>query len=108
MPALPNMNACSLIGICDSGCAELTVLNGRLLHTSTNQAHVASLSVRPVSGASPVCLCPAQRIGRAGSALRYCALDGTGHAGYQEQASMMGRDSIWRSNHACEERFRRI
>src|SRR5262249_53479705 len=51
----PNMNAYSLIGICDSGCAELTVLNGRLLHASTDQAHLASLRARSVSGAPLVC-----------------------------------------------------
>ena len=97
-----------VIGICEPVRAELTVLNGRLLHASTNQAHVASLSVRSVSGAPPVCPRPAQRIGRAGSALRYSALDSTGHASHQEQASMIGRDSIWRNNHACDERLRRI
>src|SRR5262249_46659176 len=51
----PNMNAYSLIEICDSGYAELTVLNGRLLHAGTDQAHIASLGVRSISGASPVC-----------------------------------------------------
>lgn len=58
--------------------------------------------------APPVCPRPAQRIGRAGSALRYFALDSTGHASHQEQASMIRRDSIWRNNHACDERLRRI
>ena len=51
---------------------------------------------------------PAHRLGRTGSALRHFALDGTGHASRQEQASMIGRDSIWRNDHACGKRLRRI
>jgi hypothetical protein len=42
------------------------------------------------------------------TALRYFALDGTGHATHQEQASMIRRYIIWRNNHACDERPRRI
>jgi hypothetical protein len=45
--------------------------------------------------------------GVADSALRYFALDGTGHASHQEQASMIGRNSIWRKDHARGERLRR-
>ena len=40
--------------------------------------------------------------------LRYFALDGTDHASHQDQASMIGRDSIWRNDHACGERLRLI
>jgi hypothetical protein len=39
---------------------------------------------------------------------RYYALDGTGHAGHKEQASMIRRYIIWRNNHAYDERLRRI
>jgi len=40
--------------------------------------------------------------------LRYVALDGTDHASRNEQVSMIGRYIIWRNNHACDERLRRI
>jgi transposase len=42
------------------------------------------------------------------TALRYFALDGTDHASHKEQASMMRRYSIWRDNHAYDERLRGI
>jgi transposase len=42
------------------------------------------------------------------TALRYFALDGTDHASHTEQASMIRRYIIWRSNHAYDERLRRI
>jgi transposase len=42
------------------------------------------------------------------TALRYFALDGTGHASHKEQASMLRRYIIWRNNHAYDERLRRI
>jgi transposase len=42
------------------------------------------------------------------TALRYFALDGTDHASHKEQASMIRRYIIWRSNHAYDERLRRI
>ncbi len=42
------------------------------------------------------------------TALRYFALDGTDHATHKEQASMIRRYIIWRSNHAYDERLRRI
>ena len=42
------------------------------------------------------------------TALRYFALDGTDHASHKEQASMIRRYIIWRNNHACDERLRRI
>ena len=42
------------------------------------------------------------------TALRYFALDGTDHATHQEQASMIRRYIIWRNNHACDQRLRRI
>jgi hypothetical protein len=38
------------------------------------------------------------------TALRYFALDGTDHATYQEQASMIRRYIIWRNNYADDER----
>jgi hypothetical protein len=41
------------------------------------------------------------------TALRYFALDGTDHATHKEQATMIRR-YIWRNNHACDERLRRI
>jgi hypothetical protein len=41
------------------------------------------------------------------TALRYFALDGTGHASHQQQASMIRRYIIWRNNHAYDERLRR-
>jgi transposase len=42
------------------------------------------------------------------TALRYFALDGTGHASHKEQASMIRRYIIWRNNHAYDEKLRRI
>jgi hypothetical protein len=42
------------------------------------------------------------------TALRYFALDGTDHASHKEQASMIRRYIIWRSNHAYDERLRRV
>ena len=42
------------------------------------------------------------------TALRYFALDGTGHLTHQEQASMIRRYIIWRNNHAYDERLRRV
>ena len=42
------------------------------------------------------------------TALRYFTLDGTDHASHHEQASMIRRYIIWRNNHACDERLRRI
>jgi transposase len=42
------------------------------------------------------------------TALRYFALDGTGHASHKEQASMIRRYIIWRNNHAYDERLRRV
>ncbi len=48
------------------------------------------------------------RIGAQFTALRYFALDGTGHASHKERASMIRRYIIWRNNHAYDERLRRI
>jgi hypothetical protein len=42
------------------------------------------------------------------TALRYFALDGTGHTSHHEQGSMIRRYIIWRNNHAYDERLRRI
>jgi transposase len=42
------------------------------------------------------------------TALRYFALDGTGHASHKEQASMIRRYIIWRNNHAYDQRLRRV
>jgi len=42
------------------------------------------------------------------TALRYVALEGTGHATHQEQASMIRRYIIWRNNHACDQRLRQV
>jgi transposase len=42
------------------------------------------------------------------TALRYVALDGTGHASHKEQASMIRRYIIWRNNHAYDEPLRRV
>jgi transposase len=42
------------------------------------------------------------------TALRYFALDGTGHTTRKEQASMIRRYIIWRNSHAYDERLRRI
>jgi hypothetical protein len=42
------------------------------------------------------------------TALRYFAVDGTDHATHQEQASMIRRYTIWRNNHAYDERLRRV
>ena len=42
------------------------------------------------------------------TALRYFTLDGTDHASHKEQASMIRRYTIWRNNHAYDERLRRI
>jgi hypothetical protein len=32
----------------------------------------------------------------------------TGHATHEEQGSMIRRYIIWRNNHACDERLRRV
>jgi transposase len=42
------------------------------------------------------------------TALRYFALNGTGHTSHQEQASMIRRYIIWRNNHAYDERLRQV
>ena len=42
------------------------------------------------------------------TALRYFALDGTGHASHREQASMIRRYIIWPNNHAYHERLRQV
>ncbi|HEX8006457.1 MAG TPA: transposase [Trebonia sp.] len=42
------------------------------------------------------------------TALRYFALDGTGHASHKEQASMIRRYIIWRNTHAYDERLRQV
>jgi transposase len=42
------------------------------------------------------------------TALRYFALDGTGHPSHQQQASMIRRYIIWRNNHAYDERLRQV
>jgi transposase len=42
------------------------------------------------------------------TALRYFTLDGTDHASHKQQAGMIRRYVIWRNNHACDERLRRI
>jgi hypothetical protein len=39
---------------------------------------------------------------------RYLALDGTGHATREEQASMIRRYIIWRNTHAYDERLRQV
>jgi hypothetical protein len=39
---------------------------------------------------------------------RYFALDGTGHATREEQASMIRRYIIWRNNHGYDERLRQV
>ena len=40
--------------------------------------------------------------------MEYLAPGGTGHAGHHQQASMIRRYIIWRNNHTCDERLRRI
>jgi hypothetical protein len=50
----------------------------------------------------------ADRIEAQFTALRYFALDGTDHSSHREQASMIRRYIIWRNNHACDQRRRRI
>jgi hypothetical protein len=42
------------------------------------------------------------------TALRYFALDGTGHTSHQEQASIIRRHIVWRNSGADGERLRRI
>jgi hypothetical protein len=42
------------------------------------------------------------------TALRYFALGGTDHASHKEQAGMIRRYVIWRNNHACDRRLRRV
>jgi transposase len=42
------------------------------------------------------------------TALRYFALDGTGHATHKQQASMIRRYISWRNNHAYDERLRQV
>jgi hypothetical protein len=42
------------------------------------------------------------------TALRYFALDGTGHPSRKQQASMIRRYIIWRNSHACDERLRQV
>jgi hypothetical protein len=42
------------------------------------------------------------------TALRYFALDGTGHASHEQQASMIRRYIIWRNTHAYDQRLRQV
>nr|WP_248844005.1 transposase [Streptomyces hirsutus] len=42
------------------------------------------------------------------TALRYFTLDGTDHAGHQEQGSMIRRYIIWRNRHADDKRLRAV
>ena len=42
------------------------------------------------------------------TALRYVALDGTGHASHQAQAKLIRRYIIWRNSHGYDERLRRV
>ncbi|MFI8916824.1 IS630 family transposase [Streptomyces sp. NPDC053513] len=42
------------------------------------------------------------------TALRYFALDGTGHPSHKAQGSMIRRYIIWRNRHAADERLRRV
>jgi hypothetical protein len=42
------------------------------------------------------------------TALRYFALDGTGHRSHKEQGSMIRRYIIWRNRHADDLRLRQI
>ncbi|HEY6275019.1 MAG TPA: hypothetical protein VIX86_01685, partial [Streptosporangiaceae bacterium] len=51
-------------------------------------------------------IAPIPLSGKRGAA--HFALDGTGHASHQEQASMIRRYIIWRNNHAYDQRLRRI
>jgi hypothetical protein len=58
----------------------------------------------PVPGVLPL---PAQPVS-AGRALRYFALDGTGHRSHKEQGSMIRRCIIWRNRHAGDTRLRQV
>jgi hypothetical protein len=40
--------------------------------------------------------------------VRYFALDGTDHASYKDQASMIRRYIVRCANHVCDERLRRV
>ncbi|MBB4983830.1 hypothetical protein GGE06_004776 [Streptomyces sp. SFB5A] len=42
------------------------------------------------------------------TALRYFALDGTGHASHKEQGSMIRRCITWRNKHAADERLHKV
>jgi predicted metal-binding membrane protein len=42
------------------------------------------------------------------TALRYFALDGTGHRSHKEQGSMIRRCIIWRNRHAGDTRLRQV
>ena len=42
------------------------------------------------------------------TALRYFALDGTGHPSHQSRPALIRAYIIWRNNHAHDERLRRI
>nr|WP_240799837.1 hypothetical protein [Streptomyces sp. A1277] len=42
------------------------------------------------------------------TALRYFALDGTGHPSHREQGSMIRRYIMWRNKHAQDERLREV
>ncbi len=42
------------------------------------------------------------------TALRYFALDGTGHPSHKARGSMIRRYIIWRNKHAADERLRRV
>jgi len=87
--------------ICDSFSPHLTTAkDGRVgARAAANNAEIAC---------TPTSSSWLNRVEAQFTALRYFALDGTDHPGHKEQASMIRRYIIWRSNHAYDERLRRV
>jgi transposase len=87
--------------ICDNFSPHLTTRKDARVGTWAN-ANNAEIACTPTNSSW------LNRIEAQFTALRYFALDGTGHTSHQEQASMIRRYIIWRNNHAYDERLRRI
>ncbi len=87
--------------VCDNYSPHLTTAKDRRVATWATASNV-EIAYTPTNSSW------LNRIEAQFTALRYFALDGTGHASHKEQASMIRRYIIWRNNHAYDERLRRV
>jgi transposase len=90
-----------IVIVCDNFSSRLTTRKDQRVGQWA-QANNAEITCTPTNSSW------LNRIEAQFTALRYFALDGTGHATHEQQASMIRRYIIWRNNLTCDQRLRRI